>query len=225
MRISKDESIAGQPAVAVRDALKRLGDRPFDVSRAAWALRLSDEEAAAVVDELVRLGYLEELRGEPNDRRYQTTLLGNALSMASAGKPFKRSTARRALEDFLERVREVNECEDYVFWVDTVILFGSYLTSPEDEPVGDVDLAVGLESRFSGSDFLERSRARADLAQDEGRRFSNYVEYLGWAETEVLLHLKGRSPVLSLAKTDDRILEVVEQRVIYSRRASGREST
>ena len=54
----------------------------------------------------------------------------------------------------------------------------------------------------------------------EGRRFSSFIDELGWPETEVKLFLKARSPVLALGSTRDKILDQVPSRVVFQRPAS-----
>jgi hypothetical protein len=95
MQISKDEIIAGYPALAVRAFLRRY--RSFTMSAAAAAHDLDTDERRA--QEFLR--GLESLKLiEPaeapipeGEAGYEITIKGNAFANASAAKPIRRSTA------------------------------------------------------------------------------------------------------------------------------------
>lgn len=83
-----------------------------------------------------------------------------------------------------------------------VLLFGSMLT--DSETVSDVDVAVGLAAK---TDVPVRFEAwvneRIQAAVAGGRRFSSFVDQIGWPRQKVMGFLMERSPVLSLT-TDPR---------------------
>jgi hypothetical protein len=99
----------------------------------------------------------------------------------------------------IERAREVNTSDQYLYRVKRVVLFGSMLT---DQPlVGDVDLAVLLAIRAGDTemqradeeDFIKRAKAR-------GMSFSTSIEQLAYPQTVVWKHLKARSRILRTRK-------------------------
>ena len=59
---------------------------------------------------------------------YQMTIRGNALGMAKAGKPVTRASAEEVLRKFLDRVRVVNGRQEVAHGVESVVVFGSYLS-------------------------------------------------------------------------------------------------
>jgi predicted nucleotidyltransferase len=83
--------------------------------------------------------------------------------------------------------------------VNRVALYGSMLR-PEVERLSDVDLAVQLVPKETGSERLrEANEERLEDLAVAGRRFSNFVEEQFCWFLEAFRFLKGRSRVISLA--------------------------
>ena len=217
MRIKRDEIIAGLPAVEARDLARWLKSRQFDRHTIAHKLGWSEDEAGDFLGAFQREGFVVSRPGSTPDV-YELSMAGNALAMATTARPIKRSTAKAAIDQLLQRVEQVNADPSYLFSVDQVVLFGSYLTRPDDDYVGDVDLAIALSSRWEGAEMQRRSLERVNLAIEQGRRFDSFIDELGWPEIEVLRFLKGRSRVLSLTRTNDSVLQTATSTVIYARR-------
>ena len=121
------------------------------------------------------------------------------------------------MDGLLDRARQVNADERYAFWVNEVVLFGSFLTS-DAAMVGDVDVAIRLSWRTDeGSARLQLQRERVGAAMAEGRSFKTHFDELVWPELEVRHFLKNRSRVLSITSTDDKILDHAPHKVVYRR--------
>ncbi len=111
MRIAKTDIIAGLPAPAARDFLHRVRLVDFDED---WALSLLESRGAAdpksaALDRFEGDGYIERADHSPDGHRWWvTTTLGNALAMASFGKPITRKTADRLVTEMLGRARAHN---------------------------------------------------------------------------------------------------------------------
>lgn len=73
---------------------------------------------------------------------YELTDEGTRFAQASAAAPLRRATAERKLREFIARVEQVNQSDEYAYRVTRVVLFGSCLT--DAERVNDIDLAVEL---------------------------------------------------------------------------------
>lgn len=114
----------------------------------------------------------------------------------------------------MERVKEVNSNDYYLYQVKKVIVFGSYLSTKER--LGDIDIAIELVPKEGEPKrYGKLTRERAREARDKGRTFSSFIDELYWARTEVKRFLKSRSRSISLHETDDPILEQVAYQVIY----------
>ncbi len=214
MYLDPKSQIAGIPAMQVRDFLKHNRDYEWTQNRVAECLNLSDEDAEALISELSRLGYVEETSVISGQQYYQKTLTGAAFSLASASQPLTRRTAQKKLAEFLERVRAVNANEDFVYRVQRVLVFGSYLT--EKERINDIDVAIELISRYNDPDRRQAAmQARICQAYKAGRQFSSLMDELEWPDKEVLLFLKSRSRAISLHTTDDAILKQAQSQIVF----------
>ncbi len=196
--IQTSDSVAGQPVLAIRKLLKhvqRLQGGTLDII--TEQLKVNTTTAEQIYHDLLREGYIKP--SEPIAAGYESWLLtwkGSALANASTRKPMTRKTAERLVEEFLERVRQVN-ASDYAYRVGRVIVFGSFLS---DSPtLGDVDFSIELVDSYPNALAREAGhKARIAAAQASGRNFRDSMEMLCWPEQEVLLKLKNRSPSLSL---------------------------
>jgi predicted nucleotidyltransferase len=200
----------------VREAMRKLRGREADPRAIAGDAGVEDVSVQRFVTDLRDAGLLVQTR-DVSGVSWYTTLAGNALANATAAKPVRRAVAERHLAEFFDRVREVNASDYYLYWVEQVVVFGSFLDESA-ATVGDVDVAIELVTRFADSDEFMRTMAeRSDEAARAGRQFANVAEQVGWGELEVRRFLKGRSRVISMTDVDDRILEQTEARVVYQR--------
>jgi len=188
MHIDPNATVAGQPTLVIRRALRRLR------GRLSWGL--ADLEAAAALNPVEGYALLKALRAArlikaAGRTAWSTTQAGQTFSSATAAKPVTRVTAERALAQFLERVRRVER--DPHFLVTRVVLFGSML-NPEAQRMSDVDVAVELVPKEAD---YERARAmnrrRVEELASRGRHFRNFLEVEHWWHRETFQFLKGRS--------------------------------
>jgi predicted nucleotidyltransferase len=131
-------------------------------------------------------------------------------------KLITRSTAERALSEFLNRVWQVNSDEYFLAKVTKVILFGSLLRGDVDR-LSDVDVAVQLDPKEP-----DRERARVlnkkRVAEFErkGHRFSNFLERELYWHREAFHFLKGRSRSIALVdyKEEKAFVDKVQHRFL-----------
>jgi hypothetical protein len=91
----------------------------------------------------------------------------------------------------------VNATPEYLYRVDGVIVFGSFLSDVEQ--LGDVNVAVDLQSKATGAEFQEWSYVRRCAAEVKGRSFPTIFAQAYWPKEEVCLRLKARSISLKLS--------------------------
>ena len=213
MHIDPKSQIAGVPSLRVRELLHRMRRRTWSLEFVVKRLDLSDAQAAELTAELLRLGYIEPTSSDTN--HYRRTLAGSAFSQASAARPLTRKTARLKLDEFLERVHEVNRDDRLAYRVRRVVIFGSYLT--KQERINDIDVAVELEKRYAGDEGEAVCEARVREAEEAGRQFDSYMDTLYWPRDEVLLRLKARSRAISLhdIRMEESFLRQTETRVVF----------
>ncbi|WP_158945593.1 hypothetical protein [Granulicella sp. S190] len=213
MRVTTEQNIAGQSALKVRNFLRKHYFKGISVRKAETALELSQENAAAFLNELVLLGYINQ-QWENAHQWFELTLQGEALAHTTAAKPIHRKTAEKALAHFMERVHRVNSTSEYLYRISDVILFGSILSNIER--LGDVDIALQLEAKVNDEKvFQDWATARGRVAQAAGRSFRGAIDWICWPQMEIILQLKARSRSLSLHTLEEvRLLPNLSYRVL-----------
>jgi predicted nucleotidyltransferase len=208
MQITSKELIAGHPAMKVRLLLRHIQLHDAVTARFIGRLMdLNDERARRFSRKLVELRFLKQLDPEEQKKLakvhrtrytwYRCAERGQALAMASAARRIKRSTAEAIVEGFMDRVRQVNEAEEYCYNVTAVVLYGSFLSGRLE--LGDVDFAVQLTPRLSNSKaFRELERKRIQEAIDGGRTFRNITMEVIWAAMEIYMFLRARKRSVSI---------------------------
>ncbi len=215
MRISSSDTIAGVPAIKLRAFFRAYNDRTFCARAIEIKLGLRKSAARKLTERLELLGLIENTgQGSGEMLGYRTTIKGNAIALATAAKPLSRPAAEEALHRFLQRAHAVNASSDYLLRVESVVVFGSFLT--DKEKLNDVDVAIELKPRImDGGKWSEASNRRVAIARKNGRTFRNFIELLGWPEWEVRLALKHRSRTISIHTIDEiRLVQGVRYRVL-----------
>jgi predicted nucleotidyltransferase len=200
MRLNRGERIAGVDAFRLRDYFRRYSES-VNCRTVMEEFSVTERKAEEVLEALLKLKMIApcELQYDSKMVFYETTIQGNALGMAKAGKPVKRASARKVLREFLQRVKAVNERQDLAYRVESVVVFGSYLS--DAEKLNDLDIAVELRARSSDETARERLRlASFERAHAAGRRFRNVVDKVGWPQCEVFAILKSESRTISLCE-------------------------
>jgi len=196
LNINSKSLIAGLPALKARDIARKLTSAfsPRDYARQfSIDIHLATQQIEAFSAE----GYFERIANKKYKQYWGMTVKGCALVQASAAKKVKRATADRHYQAFMDRVKEINQSDEYLYQVTKVTLFGSYLT--DSETVSDIDLFVWLARKPKlEADFNEILELRTALTQAEGRYFKTYLEQGCWPELDVRKYLKNGSRVISI---------------------------
>lgn len=210
MRMVKTETVAGLPAPAARDFLRRVRLTDFDEE---WALSLLETLGAtdpkSTLDSFEGDRYIERADRSPDGCRWwTTTTLGNALAMASFGKPITRRTADRLVAEMLDRARAYNSDPGKPSYVQRLRTFGSYLDQSVD-PLGDVDVELVLGRRVNDPKEVLR------YATASGRSFPTYIDRILWPQTEAVQILRNRSAAINITTEDiEQLTDNVE--TVYS---------
>lgn len=153
-------------------------------------------EPRVVLAQLKAAGYLEKVQVDHRgDTWWDTTVQGNALAMASFGKPISRKTANRLVSELLERARAYNADPVKPLFLNSLRVFGSYL-NPEIDPLGDVDIELTYGRRITDPKVVSA------YARASGRSFNTYVDQLMWPQTELVQHLRKRSAFINITLED-----------------------
>ena len=68
----------------------------------------------------------------------------NLEKIDKGNKTYSRITAKRALENIIKKLEEVNYHDEFIYRVNKAVLFGSYINSNKDK-LGDIDIAIYVE--------------------------------------------------------------------------------
>ncbi len=209
------QTVGGFEVLRVRALLRRIAHDFWTKDDVVREMKITPPRAAALIAALRSAGYAEHAPSQPKGV-WRNTVAGNALASATAAKPILRQTGEDRLAQFLERVQALNANDECAYRVTKVVLFGSYLTSKTR--LSDVDLAIRLEPRPQyRSQWPETLLAQAEEAERRGRRFSTFVDRLGWAQREAKRFLKARSRSLSLHDLDkeEPLFGRIPHRVVF----------
>jgi len=205
----------------VRTLLRRMSNVMFEAVTVQQSFHVPLSEAEAIIEGLEQEGFIVKRFAAGWDGqqqpRWENTMKGNSLAMATAARPVTRATAERALAQFLDRVSAVNAEDEFAFRVERVVVFGSYLTSASK--LNDLDLLVDLAPRYGNStrqELLEQSSVARAIQR--GRRFRDSMEQVIWPRMEVEYFLKNRSRTLSLHYADHKLMKRTEHRVVFEAR-------
>jgi hypothetical protein len=125
-----------------------------------------------------------------------------------------RRAAEQKLNEFMDRVREVNEAGRFLYRVRKVVLFGSFLT--KSSTIGDLDVAIELIPKEPDSKkHSELVLAHGNAAVLNGRHFRNFVQVLDFAAQEVRSFLKAGSRIIQLTDCRDGVLKIAKSQVLY----------
>lgn len=93
----------------------------------------------------------------PDGIQYELTETekGHRLGIAKATAPLTRAKSNELLKDLIESAILINENPEFVFFVERIEVFGSYLT--EKELLGDLDVGVKLDRRYKGRLFNQHN--------------------------------------------------------------------
>jgi len=141
-----DESIAGYPALKMRDFLCEHKLTGITKETIQTSMDLNPTDAGDFLSKRVDQGLIKESHRQNGYTLFDLTDYGMRSANASAAKPINRRTAERILSEFMERVNKVNATPEYLYRVDGVILFGSFVSDVEQ--LGDVNVAVYLGVKF-----------------------------------------------------------------------------
>ncbi|AKD56692.1 nucleotidyltransferase domain-containing protein [Spirosoma radiotolerans] len=219
MKIEKGQMIAGQPILKVRDFFKRY--ERFSVETAAYFFTLSKKAAKMICLEFTELGYCKRVLPEEmapayrKEIRYELLPLGCSLALARAVPPITRQKADRIVQEFMDRVEEINGNEKYIYKVSKVLLFGSYIR-PEATELNDVDIAVEITPKYDSPDERrKKSDEYMRSAIENGRHFRDWMDQMFAPQNDVKAFLKNKSRYISLHPSDDEVLEITETKQIY----------
>ena len=192
MKVDWGTKICGIPIIRIRDLFRALVDREFNAGAIRDRLKLDDQKSEVLVAEFLRRGWIEQIP-RPSARIAWFCLTDDSISLAAAKaiRRITRAKAEQLLRDFMKRVHDVNDSDDFGVFVSDVYVFGSFL-DPSANDLGDLDLAVSLHDRpIIGRQISRYEHERQEALGVDGW-FSDFLVH------EVNRYLKARQAHLSM---------------------------
>ena len=213
MKLNSKDIIAGFPILKIRNLIRNNDYLSEDI--VSYKLKVNIEEAVKVLNELLKLGFIERNIDETNSDTYPVTLQGNSLGNAKAIPSISRAKADALFDSFMQRVKEVNKNPQYLYKISRVDLFGSYITNAET--VNDIDIGYKLEKKGRDRDkWRVKDRQQVRKAIHSGVNFNSFMDDLFYTRRIVQKYLKSRSPYISLHDLDeDGIFEIIETMQVF----------
>jgi len=229
MRINSKEILFDHPILRIREVVRHAMQQKLwgtteseIIDKVAIILLKSETVAKLVVKQLIQEDFLILNKTKCRDGyQYELTETekGRRFGIATATPLISREKATKLLDELIERVKVINANNELTYFVESIKVFGSYLS--DKDTLGDLDIGVKLSRRYENDKFIQQNQQRINLAKIMGRHFSNYCEELGWPHREVMLMLKGRQRSLSLHDEEiDEVLKITETKLVYQYRGS-----
>lgn len=194
MRIDWRQELEGYSLLQIRDVLRKLPFTNSDFTAGFFCRHLpgaSQLTAKRVVLGLIESGLVtfSEAPPRPSATRFELTNTGISLRAAHATKRFKRARAEQAVTKLLGMVEQINADPIYLHDIESVAVFGSFIT--EEPDLGDIDVGVKLRARwkpypgFLGKEKTDRERRIEIFEQKFPPPVSFYKKgfWRSWPET------------------------------------------
>ena len=199
MKIDKNKRINNIPIIKIRDFLKRFSRDSSEglLTNISDYFNLTKQEATNIIEALVEERYIEK-EGEV----YYCTIKGKALSNVRFIKRMNKEKADKEFSEFMKRVENLNQNNEFIYKVKRIVIFGSYL-NPENKDFGDIDLGIELEPRIKDKKAFELAENEIiSKAIENGKVFSNIVDELFYPQNLVFKYLKNKSRYISIHRMD-----------------------
>lgn len=122
--------------------------------------------------------------------------------------------ASELFKSFMDRVREVNQNDTYLYKIDKVLLFGSFIS--DTDFVNDIDIALEITRKVFGDvEWDTKDEKKVREALDKGVRFDNFVSEIFHTQNEVIKFLRAKSRYISIHTIDDQILKQTKTVQVY----------
>jgi hypothetical protein len=162
------------------------GGCTFSVKYLSDHLKPPIQKSNALLQELLREGYVELSDTPFKKPLYQSTLKGSALALANCKKRFGREIATGLIETVKKRAATLNADQWHPLYVDEIRIFGSWLT--QQDTLGDIDLAVKLLRRYPNNYHLLLTERLIERNQFRG----TFFQRLSYDERSAYQQLKNR---------------------------------
>jgi len=160
--------------------------------------------------------FLKENIIECKDNIFYSTNKGLRFICAK-GRTFKKSNASKKIKELIERVKKINQDDNFAYKVKKVVLFGSVLDENKDI-IGDIDVGIDLSGKWGDNNKKTYEYYMKKSIIGTNKKIYGIDMYYPY--TKCLKYLKNRSSMLSLHdyQNDKEIIEKNKFKVIFEER-------
>jgi len=194
MKVDRREPILRHPA-AVLKSLLRKGYERFDTPSAMEFLEL-DEPAITMTLAGLQQGGIEYLGALEGVDGWRPGSKGQRLLATVLLKRIPHTQAQEILAQLIEEVRAINADATISSRIKQIVLFGSLLTSPPEDTVGDIDVVITIQRRILPAAQLLALEEKEQADAPDSVRYRESA-FLWWPETRLRRRLVRVSPYLS----------------------------
>jgi hypothetical protein len=176
--------------------------------RIVAAIQNARKRATGLCRRLAKEGFIELFKNRAEQgKRWQLTERGTTLRGQKALKRIPRARALQYLPKVIDTTTKFNSEEGPNYYIAKLYLFGSLLTGSAD--VGDVDLIVNVQSRFSRANWekwRELEKRRLEQIRPSGLR-----HIAPSTELEAAHRLNRISPYISVVARDSMLEQLTNK--------------
>lgn len=224
MQINSKDILYGLPILKIREVVRKsMDERLFGSSQHEIDDKVSKilgqpiTVANEVIKQLIEDDYLQlnkEIIQGIDQYNLTDTEKGRRFGIAKATSPISREKATKILNELIERAKVINANDEFLYYVESIKVFGSYLT--DKELLGDLDVGVKLSKKYLSGKYRSFQQKKIKQVKKDGKRFNTFLDELFWPHREVMLKLKNRQIGLSLHdEEDDEVFKVTETKQVF----------
>ncbi len=185
----------------IRTLLKKTENKFILKSTISRILKLDSNEATEVLNYLSTQGFIEQAE---IDGLWQQSIRGKLLSVKRFDKEFRVDTAKKHINDLIERAKIINSSKKFPDHVACIKITSEY---PIEHRSTGVHVAYSLTRKKITE--AEYEAAADKLREQSNKVFGNLVEHLFYPEEAIRAFLKSGSHVLKLRQYEkDEIRQI-----------------
>lgn len=141
-------------------------------------------KARQFIEQLEEEGFIEKLEFM---EAWRTMVRGNILAVIPIKRLITREVAEQKIQNFIERVKKVNEDPYFLYNINSVKVYGEYINNTQ--LLNKINLLIALVAKEKDPEKHEKLESQREI--NATRNFSNIVKRLFYPQTEICEFLKG----------------------------------
>ena len=210
MELWSNTKIANYPIFKIKKLLFQGTFAFLTIENTAQMLEIKKYKAKILLQELCELGYIQHITFL-NEDKWNNATLGNVVANTTIKRLMTKKVANYKIEEFLKRVKDVNENSEFLFTISSVKLFIDFQEC--ESFVKYLRFAVMFKQKEKNDEL--HKKLEMESIRKSKRHFSNIVEEFIFPRTKILEYLKnGNHNLIVSDERNVRYLDDYEDLVI-----------